>query len=440
MNDPLDRFQPHDVFIRSDQGATTIIELDRQASGIAQWLCDQDLNGDRIAITQRSPQSVIAWMIACWRTGSVLTIWSDRENIEVLKDSTENMGVDHIHLPDQNDPAPCDPIRKIINPNLPLTMLCTSGSTGTPKSVLHSFNNHWSSATASAQRTPFCGEDRWLLSLSLWHIGGLAIVWRALVGRACIVIAKDDLKSCIEKHNVTHLSVVSTQLQRLMGSGLQRGSLKHILVGGGPVPTELVRSAYGLGLPIQPTYGMTELGSQLCTQRANSDPELLGAAGPPLDGWSIQLTDAQEICVKGPALFLGYWSENGLHDPRDESGFFHTGDLGSWNQHGQLEVIGRLDQMFISGGENIYPEEIERCIGEVDDIEAVCVIAIPNAEYGLRPVAFIAGRWDQHNIQHKLDRDLVRFKHPDHFLDWPKGLDTVKASRSSLQRIALELC
>ena len=433
MMDPLDLFDPNDVFIRQKNSVIRIGELDRRAAGIERWIDDHDRTGSCFAITRRSPDSVIAWMIAAWRSGSTIAILSDRDPLDQVVAQARKIGALCI-LPEQRDPPECDPTRSTLDRDRPLTILCTSGSTMQPKAVAHSLNNHWHSAISSNERTPFGRGDRWILSLALWHIGGLAIVWRALAGRGELVIPGDCLRSSIEHQRVTHLSVVATQLSRLLDQGLIKGSLTHILIGGGPIPPSLLDRARHL--PIQATYGMTELASQLCTQTVNSKNNY--SAGPPLSGWKVVLSAQGEICVDGPALFLGYFRDGELHTARDESGLFHTGDLGSWND-GELVIVGRIDQMFISGGENIYPEEIERCIAAVAGVDAVCVVPIPSDEFGHRPAAFIAGQHKITELQQHLKQQLPRFKHPLHIFQWPSEVSQHKAPREQLKLLALEL-
>ena len=180
---------------------------------------------------------------------------------------------------------------------------------------------------------------------------------------------------------------------------------------------------------------MTELGSQLCTTPPNANQEQLRSAGRPLHGWEVRISDAGEILARGAPLFLGYWKENELQKPFDENGWFHTNDTGRIDEHGLLYPVGRIDQMFISGGENIHPEEIEQALMSNPQIAAAIVVPTPHEQYGKRPVAFIKGIYDEALLRQQLARALPKFKIPDRFLDWPKELRTDKPSRKLAQEI-----
>ena len=320
----------------------------------------------------------------------------------------------------------------------PRIFLQTSGSTRTPKIVAHSLNTLLASAKASNLNVPFVTDDRWLLSLALWHIGGLAIFFRALSGggTVCIPDGKTSMADNVIKHRVTHLSVVALQLSRMMAEQNTYPHIKHVLVGGGPIPETLIQIAQSHSIPVHTTYGMTELASQLCTTRTNATASELKTAGYPLDGWTIKIDSSGEICAKGPALFLGYHSENGLITMRDTDGWFHTGDLGQIDSTGSLTVLGRKDSQFISGGENIYPEEIEKVLTDFPTIRLAIVVPIQSPTYGQRPVAFVLGEYAPIELQEHLRNRLPKFKHPDRIEPWPSQISTHKPSRSALRALA----
>jgi O-succinylbenzoic acid--CoA ligase len=273
--------------------------------------------------------------------------------------------------------------------------------------------------------------------LALWHIGGLAITFRTLYSGAQTVFPTPNitLATQIQQEKITHLSLVPTQLHRLLQEKGDISSLKGILVGGGPIPPSLIETARKRNLPVYTTYGMTELGSQFCTTPPLANLQMLKTAGKPLQGWTIHIATNGEICAKGTPLFLGYVHGETLSHPFDNNGFFHTGDRGSIDALGLLHVLGRCDQMFISGGENIHPEEIERCLCDIPHLEAALVIAIENPEYGMRPVSFIKGDINKRDIITHLTKRLPKFKHPDLFFMWPAQLSTKKPSREKAEKL-----
>ena len=212
-----------------------------------------------------------------------------------------------------------------------------------------------------------------------------------------------------------------------------------VLVGGGTIPSKLVERSHRQAIPIHTTYGMTELGSQLTTTPPTSDLDMLKSAGEPLGDWRIQLSEHHEIKVQGSPLFLGYWNGSSIDDPRDVDGWFGTKDRGELID-GRLYPIGRVDQMFISGGENIYPEEIEAVLHDLGIFSIV--VPVSDARYGQRPVAFVLTDLSDdllEQIHLCLATHLPKFKHPDTFFSWPPEVDTYKPSRRALQQIASEL-
>ena len=394
-----------------------------------------------LAIVGSDALQTIAWLIAAARTGHIIAITSTKDPPPIRDQYLHHLGINsstqYWPFPEMQDHSSV--LTEIVDPHHPVCILFTSGSSGSPKAVVHSFHSLCAAARFSQQNIPFTHGDRWLLSLSLWHIGGLMIPLRAIHGGGSVVIKDRQLGEHVAEDQITHLSVVSTQLNDLLQAdqSLPISSLKAVLVGGGAIPPSLVDRAIARHIPVHTTYGMTELGSQLCTTPPRSPVEVLRSAGQPLGDWQVIIDDHGEICVQGSPLFKGYWMGDHIRDPRDPNGYFHTGDTGVIRD-GLLYPTGRVDQMFISGGENIHPEEIERILMTL--CRTVIVVAVPNDRYGHRPIAFV----DHPNLSEELllDLDLLlhdtlpKFKHPDHLLPWPSEIPTHKPPRVALQKIA----
>ncbi len=271
------------------------------------------------------------------------------------------------------------------------TIIHTSSSSGNPKAALHSLGNHYYSALGSNENIPFAPGDRWLLSLPLFHIGGYAILFRSLLGGGAVVVpsGNENISESVKRHSITHLSLVPTQLYRLLedpDSHDRLKRLKAILLGGSTVEPALLNETSALQLPVYLSYGSTEMSSQITT---TPSPAGTITAGKVLPYRELSIGPGDEILVKGPCLFQGYLSENGPVLETDSSGWFHTGDTGTLSPEGELQVTGRTDNMFISGGENIHPEEIERALNALEGIEKSIVIPATDKEYGFRPAAFI---------------------------------------------------
>jgi O-succinylbenzoic acid--CoA ligase len=236
--------------------------------------------------------------------------------------------------------------------------------------------------------------------------------------------------------------MVSTQLYRLLneGSFLKPENLQAILLGGSAMPHNILQKSLELGLPVYVSYGLTEMASQVATGRLES---LEKGCAKVLPDRELKIDAKGEICVRGKTLFKGYWDGDAVRLPIDEAGWFHTGDLGRVDQEGCLEVLGRKDDMFISGGENIHPQEIESELLKIDSILSAVVVPKEDSEFGQRPVAFI--RWEKDAAIHSddalreiLTKHLPKFKIPVAFYPWPSSPDGegLKADRRYLMKLA----
>jgi len=326
------------------------------------------------------------------------------------------------------------------------TIILTSGTTGVPKAVLHSYGNHYFSALGSNENITVQPGDRWLLSLPLYHVGGLGIVFRMLLGGGAVVIPEGEagIGASVEQYGVTHLSLVSTQLYRWLSGGVSAETarrLKAVLVGGGPVPASLISQALKAGLPLFTTYGATEMASQVSTTAPRDSQDRLFTSGKVLRYRDLKIDDG-EILVKGKTLFKGYVDGDKMTLPVDDDGWFRTGDLGRLDVDGYLTFLGRKDNMFISGGENISPEEIESRLCMLPQIAEAVVVPVEDREFGFRPVAFIktpeGEGLDREQLVGDLERHLPRFKIPVAFYEWPEGADKggIKPGRQYLMQLA----
>jgi O-succinylbenzoic acid--CoA ligase len=311
------------------------------------------------------------------------------------------------------------------------TLTLTSGSSGTPKAAAHSYAAHLASAEGVLQLMDFQSQDRWLLSLPLFHVSGQGIVWRWLMAGGGLVVRDmhllaDALAGC------THASLVPTQLWRLLTQPLATLTLKKVLLGGAMIPVELTEQAEELGISCWCGYGLTELASTVCAKRADARP----GVGVPLAGREIKLVN-EEVWIRAQSLARGYWQRGALQPLADDQGWFHTRDRGVMEQ-GELRILGRLDNLFFSGGEGVQPEDIERVLAAHPRISQVVVVPVSDVEFGQRPVAVIDSEeplsleellaWSQ-------DR-LVNFQRPMALLAMPAELKSsgIKVSRRQLQQ------
>ncbi|GAA4495200.1 2-succinylbenzoate--CoA ligase [Pseudaeromonas paramecii] len=317
--------------------------------------------------------------------------------------------------------------------------LLTSGSSGQAKVVVHRLAQHLANAQGSRQQIPLTRGDGWLLSLPLYHVGGFAIPLRCFAAGATLVLpdAKLPLKDQLRRDPISHLSLVPTQLWRLLAAPdfrLSQTRLRVLLLGGAPIPQALVAACQAQGLSPLVSYGLSEMGSQVCTRVCGSDSQVVGR---PLPGREVCL-QAGEICVRGETLFAGYETEDGLALPLDPAGWFHTRDKGEWTVDGELKVCGRLDNQFVCGGENIQPEQIEAALLEHPDVAQALVVPLADAQWGHRPVAFI--QWHSgaavDDLEAWLRQRLPGYLVPRHWLAWPAQEDGLKPSRREFAALA----
>lgn len=278
------------------------------------------------------------------------------------------------------------------------TVIFTSGTTGRPKPVALTAANHEASAIASAWNLGVAPGDRWLCCLPLWHVGGLAILVRsAIYGTTAVLhdgFDAERVREELEGGGVTLVSLVSTMLRRLIDAGLSEWpGLRAALVGGGPVPHDLVAWAQEHGFPLIPTYGMTETASQVVTGHR------------PLIGVELRIGDDGEILVRGPMVAPG---------AADGDGWLHTGDRGSLGADGSLHVEGRIDDVIVTGGENVAAAEVEEVLLSHPAVTDAAVAGRADPEWGEAITAFVvlgAGVSDADLLAHCRER-LPGFKVP----------------------------
>ena len=411
-------------------------ELAKQSQIVKNNLIERGLtSGQRIALLGPNSPEYVILLYGLWQAGMVAVPLSTRWPLKMIEESLHEIDSSHlieiipekrgINLAGINTIDGFDLLRnekKVENhvqnikikfdPDLDATIMFTSGSSSKPKAALHSFRNHFFSALGSAQNIPFKEGDCWLLSLPIYHIGGMAILFRALLGGGAVALPSltQTLDETLKEHQVTHISLVATQLKQLLR---ERGNLPHlksmkaILLGGGPIPVNLVELALKEKLPLFCSYGSTEMSSQITATSKDDSFSRLQTAGRILPHRDLVIAEDSEIRVRRDTLFRGYLKGSTVNSARDSNGWFHTGDLGRIDDRGYLTVTGRKDNMFISGGENIQPEEIESVMMQIEGVNQVMVVPIDHPKYGKRPVAFIKTR-DTRRQDNKIQEDKVQ--------------------------------
>jgi O-succinylbenzoic acid--CoA ligase len=444
-------------------------ELNRRVWLTADYLRELGVSpGDRVALFSPNSAEYLTALYALWRLGAVPCLMSTRLPEERLDGQIRQAGARYLITPLENiltspevrakkinltqtmeqiRPLREEAERQVVSFGLeaPASVIFTSGSQGAPKAVLHSFGNHFFSAKGANGHIPFDTNHRWLLSLPLYHVGGLSIFFRALLGKGGIVLPEpgEMLSATIRRHRVTHLSMVATQLFRVLNRPDDIPALqtcRALLLGGSPIPESLISLAIAHQLPIYTSYGLTEMASQVATTPRIRRVEGAEAAKI-LPYREVKIGDKKEILVRGKTLFQGYVDGARLERPFGPDGWFATGDIGELGAGNTLRISGRKDNMFISGGENIRPEEIERFLCGMDAVEQAIVVPVRHEEFGFRPVAFIKERSDlrvkKEDIISSLRSRLPKFMTPDAFYAWPTQIDenSIKISRDRLRKL-----
>jgi len=296
-----------------------------------------------------------------------------------------------------------DPERR---PDEAVLVMFTSGTTGPAKAVRLTKRNLRSSAVASAFRLGVLPGDRWLCSLPIHHMGGLAPVLRsALYGTAVVVQEGFDAgrtARATREHDATGVSLVPTMLRRVFDADARLSdSLRFVLLGGAAASEDLIAACAERGVPVYPTYGTTETASQIATATPDEAFERPDTVGHPLQGTEVRIVgedgterppgEIGEIAVSGPTVTPGYLGGDGAAFRRDDfrTGGLRTGDLGYRDEAGRLYVVGRADDVIVTGGENVRPGEVEATLREHPAVRDAAVVGLDDPEWGERVAALV---------------------------------------------------
>ena len=302
-----------------------------------------------------------------------------------------------------------------------LLLLFTSGTTGDPKAVDLRLGNVLASAGASAFRLGLDPADRWYVPLPMYHMGGLAPVYRSVLYGTCVALPGPDpdaesgpsgppsytvggfdperTLAAMRATGATCTSIVPTMLSRLLDAGDLPDTLRFVLLGGAPASEALLARCAEREVPVAPTYGMTEAASQIATARPAEARANQGTVGNPLLCTEITVVDAGspvdrgergELVVQGPSVSPGYYNDRQATDEAFGARGLHTGDVGYRDEEGRVWVLNRLDDRIITGGENVDPGEVVAAIREFPDAADAAVVGLPDEEFGERVAALVA--------------------------------------------------
>ncbi|WP_031457938.1 o-succinylbenzoate--CoA ligase [Chloroflexus sp. MS-G] len=403
----------------------TFAELNRWTGTVAAHLQQIVSPGARVALLARNQAAFAAIVHAAPRARITLIPLNTRltaaELAFQIRDSTPALlVVDHDLLPLARDAAYTCPIVTLeelttstttqplpappVDLDAPHTIIYTSGTTGRPKGAILTAGNHWWNAIGSLINLGLHDDDRWLAVLPLFHVGGLSILLRgAIYGMPVVLHERFDpalVRRELSEQRITIVSLVAVMLQRLLAIDQAPfpPHLRCVLLGGGPIPQTLLKQCAERGIPVTQTYGMSEAASQAATLAPHEALQRLGSAGKPLLPVELRIItpsgqiaapgEIGEICLRGPTISPGY-----LGSPlRRPDEWFHTGDLGYLDSEGYLYVVDRRSDLIITGGENVYPAEIEAVLLSHPAVSEAGVVGLPDPEWGQRPVAAVVCR------------------------------------------------
>lgn len=417
----------------------TFAELDRQATLAAALLADAGVQaGDRVATLLRNGPAPVVALHGLSRLGAVLVPLNVRLTPPELTWQLEHCGArmllyeraqaerahaailpvpglrafcvdDRIPVSDERATAVGgeEPPPRHVDLRALHSIVYTSGTTGRPKGAMLTYGNHWWNAMGSALNLGLHADDRLLASLPLFHVGGMAILLRSvLYGCTAVVHERFDpeaMNAAIDADGITIISVVAAMLRRMLEARGDRPYppwLRCVLLGGGPAPRPLLEDCAARDIPVVQTYGLTETGSQAVTLAPEDALRKLGSAGKPLfpvelriagDGREVAPGETGEILLRGPSVSPGYYQDREADHARP-GGWLATGDVGSLDAEGYLYVVDRRDDLIISGGENVYPAEVEAVLLAHPAVAEAGVTGAPDPHWGQVPIAAVVLR------------------------------------------------
>lgn len=322
-------------------------------------------------------------------------------------------------------------------------IIFSAGTTSESKGVVLTVKNLYYSALGLLEQYPLEKSDCWLAALPFFHIGGISILMRtAMAGYSTYIMPSFDPKKIIElsKQKKLIISVVPTMMSELMKFDTEN-SLKNtraIIMGGAGANQSLLKEIKSRGLSVLTTYGMTETSSMVTLLSPKDSPSKLNTSGEVLPYREIRISDANHIQVRGKTLFSRFADNTEIKIAED--GWYDTGDIGTIDKEGFLNVTGRFDDMIISGGENISLSEIENSLLEIEAVKSAAVIKHDHAKWGQCPVAFVEVSLPniaQEDIKNSLKNKLPGFMMPRkiHILDVLPLNAVGKIDRNKLSQI-----
>lgn len=302
---------------------------------------------------------------------------------------------------DEPEPASCDEDTAVI--------MYTSGTTGKPKGAMLTHNNMFFVTDGHSCSIRWNSHYRFLSVAPLFHIGGLAPMFTNVLNGCTTVFLPEfnplNVWKAVEEHKINFMMTVPLMLTFMKNvpdiDKMDLSSLDHIVCGGSMVPGSLIRAYKDMNIEVENVYGITEYAGAVTFWAHDMGMEKYESVGKMVYHGDIKIIDPEtgkqlppgeigEICIKGPQVFKGYWDNPKATAQVLIDGWYHSGDMGKVDEDGFIYVVDRLKDMIVSGGENIYPAELEEVIAKHPGVAEVAVVGIPDEKWGEVPRAFVA--------------------------------------------------
>jgi o-succinylbenzoate---CoA ligase len=405
---------PDRTALSADGQSWTYAQLDDAATSLARKLASLGVRGgDRVATLLHNQANAAILPHALLRLGATVVplnvrmtpveiawlIQNAAPRLTILehrtKSAVEDPAITQVEVSELMASAEADTKLRLEHPaDATLAIIYTSGTTGKPRGAMLSVANFWWSAIGSALNLGTHDDDVWILCLPMFHVGGLSVVMRsAIYGIEARVLDSFDasrVNSEIDRGG-TIVSVVALMLERMIderGGRPYPATLRCVLLGGGPAPSTLLDRCESLGIPVVQTYGLTEACSQVATLPLDHARAPRNAAGKPIYPNAVRIHEG-EIQVRGPIVMQGYFNDPGATSRAITDGWLNTGDIGQIDSNGLLCVLDRRDDLIVTGGENVYPAEVEAALTAHDAVIEAAVVGAPDVGWGQRVVAFV---------------------------------------------------
>ena len=386
--------------------------------------------GDRVAWLGFNHELQLVTLVACARLGAVFLPLNFRlvvpELQQVMLDAQPRLLVHDSHHADTAQAlhamrlqhthhdtliataSPRDLPLPDVHSDMPLLLVYTSGTTGVPKGAVHTQAALLANARASAWAHDFVEGDKVLSTLPMFHVGGLCIqtLPALLAGVQVVLHPRFDPNAWLDEMTTSRpsLSLLVPATMRALfehprWAGTSLACLRGIMTGSSTVPVAYLETLHERGVPVGQVYGTTETGPVSIVLRLPEAMARVGASGWPHPQAQVKLIDGQgkevgpgetgEVCIRAANLMQGYWRSDGELNAGLQDGWFHSGDLGQRAEDGCITIVGRSKDMIISGGENIYPAEIENQLVTLSGVAESAVVGVADARWGEVPVAVL---------------------------------------------------